>query len=140
MWRDICSILNGMCPVEGECCDIIEILLNNSNSSSCTSMWKKKHNEKKIYMNCLPLFLFRQRLNIIFCFILNYVFLMLMVNDCSEWVMYFLPPNEHFVGNNMARTRYFLMRWWWWWCPLCIRPTHLVGFSQYYLTRTRVHR
>jgi hypothetical protein len=61
MWPYICSILNGMYPVEGECCDIIEILLNNSNSSSCTSMWKKKHNEKKNYiimclhgLTCLP--------------------------------------------------------------------------------------
>jgi len=29
----------------------------------------------------------------------------------------------------MARTSYILKRWWWWWwwCPLCTRPTCLVG-------------
>jgi len=27
----------------------------------------------------------------------------------------------------MERKSYILMRWWRW-CPLCIRPTHSVGF------------
>jgi hypothetical protein len=46
------------------------------------------------------------------------------VNDCC------LTPNEQFFSNIINITSSISMRWWWWlWCPLCTRPTRLVGLS-----------
>ena len=45
----------------------------------------------------------------------------------SELVIIFITRNEQFFSHIMARTSYILMRWWWW-CPLCTKPTCLVGF------------
>jgi len=42
------------------------------------------------------------------------------VSDCC------LTQTQQFFSYIMARTSQFSTRWWW--CPLCTRPTRLVGF------------
>ena len=43
------------------------------------------------------------------------------------WTGLELTTSVQFFSYIVAGTSYISMRWWWW-CPLCTRPTRLVGF------------
>jgi hypothetical protein len=44
---------------------------------------------------------------------------------------------SNLYNGEKLRTSCILLRWWWW-CPLCTRPTCLVGFLEWVLIETPV--